>query len=238
MDALGTILVGQIDTSLFLGPAGTSSDVGDLNVETIHTSVMTTSLVNSDELNPIFEFLETCTNGRSSCPYYETNGSLGITPPATQAPLSQAIEQLFQNITVSLLSNSRFLTPPASSPPTTITMFFPQNWYVYTWWRLVAPYAVALLFNLIGCALGLRALHESRASYSQRFSTVLRVARSARLDGEYPSQEERERAKATGKVGADPLPKEMENAEVWLDENMETEEVGFNVINVKRRSSN
>jgi hypothetical protein len=101
MDAFGQIVVGQI--SVFFRSAG-----GGFNFSTEQTSVMTTSLANTKDLGSIFEIAEKCSDGHESCGLQSTNAKLNITA-ATGLSLSDAAEQLFENITLSLFSNAVFL---------------------------------------------------------------------------------------------------------------------------------
>lgn len=210
MDALGTLLTGQIQVSY--------DNV--LNVDTTHTMAMTTSLIESNELSSVYRYLETCISTPNACNVTDTEKTTAaLQRNATMAdlPVTAALEQLFQNLTLSLLSDNRYLTDPikSASPTTKVTLLYPQNRYVYLWSRLVAAYLAALVFTLLACSAGFWALRANGASYSQRFSTVLRVATRARLEGGLRPHEIPEHG-SPGKVGADPLPEGAGRVRVWL----------------------
>jgi len=118
-------------------------------------------------------------------------------PPARvppQALLAAALEELFQNITLSLLSDDRFTV----SKNVKVTSWGPQLVYAYSWKHLVASYGGGLLVTLLVLAVGYAALHENRASFSNKFSTFLRAANPGDLQAFV----------AEGAFnGADPLPK-------------------------------
>jgi hypothetical protein len=105
MDSFGQILAGQISVDMY-------NAVGRTAFNTTATSVMTTSLTNTVELNNLAQIVELCYGGRAYavCNSKATNSLLNITSaPAGMLSLTQAAEQLFENITLSLLSNSDFL---------------------------------------------------------------------------------------------------------------------------------
>ena len=69
---------------------------------------------------------------------------------------------------------------------------------MYTWWRLVAPYAAALVLSVLATVVGAYAMLANGMTYSQRFSTILRTTRNADLQGTTLG--------AADTTGADPLP--------------------------------
>lgn len=203
-DALGRLLVGQMTTW---------SDYDEDQQSVSQTSIMTTNLVDSAELSNLYHNMEFCGMGaNSSTCSVDEYGVNNSTAPSTR-PLSMAIEQLFENMTLSLFSDARYLTGPGSenSLKTNVTIFLPQNRYVYTQWRLIAPYTAAVVLSLLASLVGLRALYSNGVSYGDRFSTVLRMTRQAKLEGDFEGEEKK-------LVGADPLPPALGNAKVWLGE--------------------
>lgn len=106
MDMTGRLLTGQISGIL-------RSGAGAFNLSTQSTSVMLTSLSSTPELSPIFSIAEICSDGSQKCSGIgvdpNENNTLNITTNTGGLPLTSAVEQLFQNITLSLYSNDIFL---------------------------------------------------------------------------------------------------------------------------------
>jgi len=84
-----------------------------------------------------------------------------------------------------------------------------HNVYSYTHRRLWITYGVALLCATVGVALGLHAIVAGGASYSNEFSTILRVSRHAHLDHEIAQCDA---------AGRDPLPKYLAKATLTMTE--------------------
>ncbi|KAH9845706.1 hypothetical protein Tdes44962_MAKER01137 [Teratosphaeria destructans] len=98
--------------------------------------------------------------------------------------LIPTMEQLFQNLTISLLS-SRDLLPNAASatvpPAANVTLRDWQNTYTYSAYKLWLAYGLALLCGFSASLMGIFAILVSGASYSNSFSAILRIARQAHL---------------------------------------------------------
>ncbi|CAI6296044.1 unnamed protein product [Periconia digitata] len=203
LDALGRLLVGQM---------ASWSDYDIVQQTVTQTSVMTTDLVDSVELSGLYRAMEFCSMGANASTCFDKEGGPNLTAPSTR-PLSAAMEQLFENMTLSLFSDARYLTSPESekSPKTNVTVLLPQNRYVYTRWRLIAPYTTAVALSLLACLVGLWAFYSNGASYSDRFSTILLMTRQAKLGGEFENERK-------NLVGADPLPPNLGVAKVWIGE--------------------
>ena len=201
MDMLGRLITGQVTIMSRLA-------TGAFNFSTVSTSIMQTSLINTPELRPIFNLGNLCNSGTVVCSGTDvTNENLNITAPAISSGtirLPQALEQLFQNMTLSLLSDSAFVKP---APNTTFLLRAPQNRYVYTSWRLLVPYLVGLGISALALAAGFWALLQNGESYSQSFATILRTTRVARLDVRIEGRDAR---------GTDPCPEYIHKARIDL----------------------
>jgi hypothetical protein len=212
MDKLGRVLSGQITIS-----SRTAS--GNFDFATSATSVMQTALVNTPELWPIFEIGQVCSGGAFYCAGTDiTNQDLNITTPDFEMRLPQAVEQLFQNMTLSLFSDDTFRTFE-NSPLVDLIVRSPQNRYVYTSWRLLVPYLVGLAISAVGVGLGCWALLQNGASYTQSFSTVLRTSRYATIDVKMEKKDLK---------GVDPTPEYIQKGRIdfrILDVGDEVEEV-------------
>lgn len=111
--------------------------------------------------------------------------------------LASGVEELYQNMTLSLFSRKRFLAD--HSETTKITTELWHNTYTYRSRNLLLSYGIALLLSLASCTLGCFTIYQNGVSYSNRFSTILRVVRGhelAEIDS-LLTQEDRE--------GTDPL---------------------------------
>ncbi|KAJ8132005.1 hypothetical protein O1611_g1616 [Lasiodiplodia mahajangana] len=125
-------------------------------------------------------------------------------------PLQHAIEEMFQNITISLLS-SELLQPNATSefappmPNVTITSYEPK--YHYSSQQLWIAYGVAIAFSAATSIFGVRAIFFGNASYSNDFSAVYRTAYGSNLDVVMRAED----MKAT-----DPLPRYIAKATLYI----------------------
>jgi hypothetical protein len=80
-----------------------------------------------------------------------------------------------------------------------------RNIYVYSPLKLWLAYGLALVFATGAVAAGLLITHRNQASYSNNFSTVLRVSRNAKLNTEFSGRDY---------SGADPLPSHLATATI------------------------
>ena len=78
---------------------------------------------------------------------------------------------------------------------------------MYASQRLWVAYGIAVGFAVVTSAVGIRALIANGVSYSQDFSTVLRVARGASIS---------EAVQPDDVDGKDPLPKYLKKSKIWL----------------------
>ncbi|KAL8865387.1 MAG: hypothetical protein Q9174_006913 [Haloplaca sp. 1 TL-2023] len=107
-------------------------------------------------------------------------------PPPTLA-LPHALQELFQNITVSLMS-APDLQPNTSSiylpSKTKVTSTTAESIYIYAASKLWLAYGLAVGATAIIVFLGLAAMVANDASFSNQFSTILRLSRGAQLSYE------------------------------------------------------
>lgn len=107
------------------------------------------------------------------------------------------LEQLFQNFTLSLLSDSGLIKNSTTADQVPVQI---ETWpitYVYRRADLFIPYGLSLLAALLCSALGMRAFLVNDASYSNIYSTYLRATNNARIDRYIDDSD----------TGHDPLPK-------------------------------
>lgn len=120
--------------------------------------------------------------------------------------LAYGVEQLFQNLTLSLLSTSAFLAD--TGPLTDVVLDRWLNVYTYNSRNLWISYGVALAFTFLACLLGCTTIYRNGASYSNLFSTVLRTTRRLQeFDSLLTGRDE---------TGADPLPQHLSKARIEL----------------------
>lgn len=121
--------------------------------------------------------------------------------------LASAIEQLMQNMTISFFSEPALLTN-ASEIKTDVVVSTYNIVYFYNWQRLALSYSAVLLLALVAMIIGLYTIFSTGQSYSNNFSTILRVAQNENLAALI---EERDRK------GQDPLPKHIAKARFGIE---------------------
>ena len=121
------------------------------------------------------------------------------------ATTSDSLETLFQNITLSMLSSSQMTFNYTSTPPVSAQLTTYPNTYVYSTLSLWLSYGIAIAATLFCVCIGFHAIHANRATYSDRFSTILRTTRDAQFD----------RLVGYDDDGSDPLPEEIGRAELF-----------------------
>jgi hypothetical protein len=176
MDLLGEILAGTMWNAI--------GDGLDFVNFSDHTRVLETNLAFSPELSPLY------------------SGFTGSSPHGTSpSSLASMIEELVQNMTISMLTVPELLNTQENSTSMSVTTFY--NVYHYNWERLALAYGVAIVLTFIAVLIGMYIIISTGSSYSNRFSTILRVSRHEDLD---VLIEERDRR------GQDPLPKHIGKA--------------------------
>ncbi|CAO1604955.1 hypothetical protein XANCAGTX0491_008495 [Xanthoria calcicola] len=107
--------------------------------------------------------------------------------PESALPFQEALEQLFQNITISLMS-APDLQPNVSSAylpnKSEVISTTGENIYIYSASKLWLAYGLAVGATAIIASLGLAAMIANEASFTNRFSTILRLSRGAQLSYE------------------------------------------------------
>lgn len=127
--------------------------------------------------------------------------------PATNAAVKFGVEQLFQNMTVSMYSSNQFILPANETPQVNTTIQASVNVFVYRPTYLYIAYGTSIACMLACVTLGCVALLQNNCSYTDDFSTVLRTTRCQDLDEIVPH---------TARGGADPLPRSMKEIKLRL----------------------
>lgn len=150
--------------------------------------------------------------GRSVWPYhllyqrYFTNYGLTNIDWEHAEAVQRGLEQLFQNFTLSLLSDAGLVknSTDAQFLPVTVTSY--PTTYVYDAKSLLLAYGVSLLCSALCCAAGLYAFLVNHGSYQNLFSTFVRVTNDTELRSLISSDDS----------GADPLPQVLGRARVGM----------------------
>lgn len=121
--------------------------------------------------------------------------------------LGNAIEELFRNMTLSLFSDDSFREPTTDN--ITVRYERSQNIYVYSSKNLILSYGLGLGFAFLAVIAGCSSIYHNGASYSYRFSTIVRTTRGQKME---------ELVALDDRNGADPLPKYLAKARIRLGE--------------------
>jgi hypothetical protein len=121
--------------------------------------------------------------------------------------LGSVVEQLFHNLSMSLLSEPAFVKD--SGEEALITLRHTRNIYSYRHSNLLLSYGLALGLSLLACIVGWVSVINNNASYSNRFSTVLRVFSRGNAIGFVAPEDCK---------GTDPLPRYLAKARIDLSQ--------------------
>lgn len=139
-----------------------------------------------------------------------TNGLSSKSATRSAASLSTALEELFRNITISMM-NSDHLLPSVqgfkASQWTNVTFPQQQNFFLYSPGRLWLAYGTAIACSTFAVTAGLWSIIADGVYYSQTFSTIFRFSRGSELGCEILSKDFN---------GAEPLPKYLALARVRM----------------------
>jgi hypothetical protein len=173
MEVLGDILCGK----LWRAPGDMHYPAADAKERTL---IFETNLAFASELLPLFHM------------YRATEPQA----PRPALPLSSAIEELFRNMTLSTFSDGSLLGPQLYDSGVEKIYFY--NVYHYNWERLVLAYGVAITLTFFAVIAGCYTILRTGASFTNKFSTILRVSRNEGLDLLITPAD---------RVGEEPLPK-------------------------------
>ncbi|KAF2216256.1 hypothetical protein CERZMDRAFT_81396 [Cercospora zeae-maydis SCOH1-5] len=215
-------------------PNGFGGQIGSMSFE---TRAFTTALSESRELGQLAHPPPTASNITNTTSGLAFEQAASLLPNVTQhvaRPLKTVIEEMFLNITLSMASNKDQQYKPDSplAPPSVrITEVLYGNVYSYSVDKLWLAYGIAIGISLLNLLVGFSSLLRTRASFTDNFSTMVRIARNA--DIETDMYEER-------LPGKDPLPKHMAHAELRLrriDQLFDPKHLGRVTVTDRRQSS-
>ncbi|KAI0109128.1 hypothetical protein GGR51DRAFT_512826 [Nemania sp. FL0031] len=187
MESFGSVLVGSISST----PMGLDTTC----------DMASTELLKTRQLGFFNTFYLDTSYSLENLEPYQWNG-LSISKPVNfTTDWLETVEKMFQNATISLME-SNLLRPnyssPYAPPDTLVTVMSYRNTYVYSVWILWASYGTAIGVTIVAVSLGILSAIRNGASYTTKFSTVLRVAptlslsspmREQDLKGEDPAPE-------------------------------------------------
>jgi hypothetical protein len=227
---LGSITLGGYNTP-FSTPAGENGQqplAGSTRTPgiTFDTSIGNTVLMQTEELafvvdfngvNKSFNYLQLEVNqGRN--PNYQ-----GLTSPpqsGRRGDLKSALEKLFDNITISLLSEELLLpnytSPYAPARLTEVSVHRYRNVYIYSEATLWTAYGIAMLLTIVAIGLGVQSIVLNHGSFANSFSTIVRVSRTAPMSAEILASESR---------GKHPLPKRLANTRIVIGSSVRVHEL-------------
>ncbi|OQU96014.1 hypothetical protein CLAIMM_02158 [Cladophialophora immunda] len=110
--------------------------------------------------------------------------------------IQRSLEGLFHNITLGLLSSKQLVMNDTVAPFVNVSVTTYPNKYTYDAFDLWLSYGIAIGVTLLCVAFGLEAIVRNQATYSNRFSTILRTTRNSAFDDLVGENDD----------GSDPLP--------------------------------
>jgi hypothetical protein len=172
MDILGIILTGK----LWNMPA----DSGLSSMDTTHRiRILETSLAYTIEMLPLFTLFTSIESPRDLAP----------------VGLAASIQSLFQNMTVSIMFEPALLAPNYVYTVVETDRF--HNAYSYSWRRPATACGVAIASTFYAILVACYTILSTGFSYRNKFSTIVRVSRSEKLDVLIAPEDRR---------GQDPMP--------------------------------
>ncbi|KAL9632579.1 MAG: hypothetical protein Q9204_003730 [Flavoplaca sp. TL-2023a] len=178
-----------------------------------NTTIMRTVLANTEELAFMRDWSTSHAHGDTA---NTLQGSTGEELLGARGALKSTLEELFLNYTISLLAEPYFQPnfSSAFAPSQFANVSLPtyQTVYSYNHSTLWIAYGLSILFSALAAIAGIVVIILGGASYSNQFSTVVRVAKTGDLDVDIVDQ------KSDG-FGRDPLPDYLEHArlDMWGD---------------------
>ncbi|KAE9371044.1 hypothetical protein N431DRAFT_491492 [Stipitochalara longipes BDJ] len=182
IDALGNILIGY----LAIQPYG--------DMASTRTQIMSTVLIETTDLQG---------NLRGS----PSNDGLREQMSIANMTLSEALEQIVLNTTLSLFSDSYFLQNSTTASILPVLVSTPQNAYVYSSRNLFVAYGLGISIATVIVLVGIVCIWASENSFGASFSTILRTTRNIQLDAIVPAKETQ---------GAFPLPEKLGKTKLIL----------------------
>lgn len=214
MDSFGRMMVGTVANT-----AGWEFRTVYSLVAT-NTSILTTTFLQSNEL----AFLQSFSEGHELSENSEDWPGDSITISQNGAiPLTDALEEAFRNITLSLIAE-RTLQPNMSSPyaPGTVNVTVSNYTDVYSYSKeiLWTAYGLGIFLTLLCVLNGIIAfIANGRRTFDTKFSTILRTTRDVPLIDKSGEKMEYVQIHDEDRDGKSPLPPYLSRAEISLPQN-------------------
>ncbi|PPJ57271.1 hypothetical protein CBER1_02797 [Cercospora berteroae] len=200
------------------------------------TQAFSTVLVNSLELSRLRSKAITAqdiTNVDSGVAYDQAASLLPNVTANSTRPMKEVLEEMFLNITLSMASNRDHLyqaSNPLAPEPVLIREVLYGNVYSYALDKLWLAYGIAIGISVLNLMVGFFAIFQSRASFTDNFSTIVRIARNATIEAEMHEEH---------LPGKDALPKHIAEAELRLlknDQLLDSKHCGHVTVTERRPS--
>ncbi|RAQ56723.1 hypothetical protein COH20_005588 [Aspergillus flavus] len=174
-----------------------------------NTNIISTTLMETEEMR----FIDSLTSPESDNPFpkYWREQSVSSSNHSSP-PLSKALEDLFRNITLSLMSSNIFQPnyTVKAVPETNVTITSYHSIYIYNRPILWAAYGTARGATALSSIAGVLVYFSNGGSYGTKFSTVFRVTQGAKVSTNLSMKDY---------SGFDPLPDHIAKAKMTLGYN-------------------
>ncbi|KAJ5403013.1 uncharacterized protein N7487_008909 [Penicillium crustosum] len=228
MEAFGRLLFGSVSNEIHVIKSAQSNQNGIISgTNNLNTSILTTSLKNTEEIR----FIQSIISPGPKSPFEDYWDGRSVRASNESSPvLSKALEELFRNITFSLMSSNMFQPNYTvdAVPDTNVTITSYHNIYVYTRPILWAAYGTALSVTTLCVVAGILLYLSSDGSYTSKFSTILRVTRGAVISTELDTKDY---------SGLDPLPVHIANAKLTTGYNPDHPDKASSTDSLRHRES-
>ncbi|OOO11133.1 hypothetical protein OAory_01076030 [Aspergillus oryzae] len=211
MDAFGGLLFGSITREIdFLRKPRAGIHQSLLHTEKPTTNIISTTLMETEEMRHIQSVTRSEPDSNPFLNYWPGKSVRSSTD--SFPPLSKALEELFRNITISLMSSSMFQPNYTAKavPETNVTITSYHSIYMYTRSILWAAYGTALGATALSVIAGVLVYFSNDGSYSTKFSTVFRVTQGAKVSTNLSMKDY---------SGLDPLPDHIAKAKMTIGYN-------------------
>lgn len=134
-----------------------------------------------DALGRLFVGDATCSKYGSTKTYYSSWNLLFINWSLVNTAARQ-LEQILQNITLSLMSNSTFLSNASQASPISVNLLNIINVFSYNALDLWLVYGCAIFCAAVCAVIGFLAAQRNGATYNNSFSTIVRITRNPSIN--------------------------------------------------------
>ncbi|GIZ46700.1 hypothetical protein CKM354_000981400 [Cercospora kikuchii] len=163
----------------------------------------------NDLLGDIAKTMQEQASAQHDAPFTGLDMASLLPSPITQTQsLGRALEELFQNITISLMGVPELQANESSifyPEPTLVEFTMEESVYAYAATKLWLAYGLAIGVTTLIVVFACVAIMLNQASYSNDFSTWLRLSLGSDISNDFEGKD---------LAGEDPLPEYIENASI------------------------